>query len=64
LTALEAALGYRAKRIVRYVAQPSETEGLESISITVTRLSPKEVLEIENALKTLPGVARVDRPGI
>jgi putative Mg2+ transporter-C (MgtC) family protein len=27
LTALEAALGYRDRRIVRYVAKPSETEG-------------------------------------
>ena len=64
LTALEAALGYRAKRIVRYVAQPGETEGLENISITLTRLRPKEVSEIEEILKTLPGVTKVDRPGI
>jgi putative Mg2+ transporter-C (MgtC) family protein len=64
LTALEAALGYRARRIVRYVAKPSETEGLESISITLTRLSSKEVLEIENTLRTLSGVTKVDRPGI
>jgi putative Mg2+ transporter-C (MgtC) family protein len=64
LTALEAALGYRAKRIVRYVARPSETEGQESISITLTRLRPKEVSEIEEILKTLPGVTKVDRPGI
>jgi putative Mg2+ transporter-C (MgtC) family protein len=64
LTALEAALGYRAKRIVRYVARPSETEGQESISITLTRLRPKEVSEIEEILKALPGVTKVDRPGI
>jgi putative Mg2+ transporter-C (MgtC) family protein len=64
LTALEAALGYRAKRIVRYVARPSATEGQESISITLTRLRPKEVSEIEEILKTLPGVTKVDRPGI
>jgi putative Mg2+ transporter-C (MgtC) family protein len=63
LGALEAALGYRARRITRYVARPSETEGLESISITLTRLSPREIDEIQTLLKTLPGVNRVDRPG-
>jgi putative Mg2+ transporter-C (MgtC) family protein len=63
LSALEAALGYRAKRIVRYVARPSETEGLESISITLTRLSPREVSDIEGVLRSLKGVQRVDRPG-
>ncbi len=64
LAALEAALGYRARRIVRYVARPSDTEGLESISITLTRLAPREVEEIEHILRTLPGVSRVDRPGV
>jgi putative Mg2+ transporter-C (MgtC) family protein len=63
LGALEAALGYRARRITRYIARPSETEGLESISITLTRLSPREIDEIQTLLKTLPGVNRVDRPG-
>jgi putative Mg2+ transporter-C (MgtC) family protein len=64
LAALEAALGYRARRITRYVAQPSETEGQESISITLTRLSPGEVSEIEKDLAALPGVVKVDRPGL
>jgi putative Mg2+ transporter-C (MgtC) family protein len=64
LAALETALGYRATRIVRYVARPSDTEGLESVSITLTRLAPRDVQEIENILKSLPGVKRVDRPGI
>lgn len=63
LSALETALGYRAKRIVRYVARPSETEGLESISITLTRLSSLEVADIERVLRSLRGVQRVDRPG-
>jgi putative Mg2+ transporter-C (MgtC) family protein len=64
LAGLEAALGYRARRIVRYVAKPSEQEGFESISLTFTRLSPNEVAEIENTLRNLPGVAKVDRPGL
>jgi putative Mg2+ transporter-C (MgtC) family protein len=63
LGALEAALGYRARRISRYVARPSETAGLESVAITLTRLTPREIEEIENILRTLPGVSRVDRSG-
>jgi putative Mg2+ transporter-C (MgtC) family protein len=64
LAALENALGYRSRRIVRYISKPSETEGLDSVSITLTRLSPREVAEIETLLKALPGVKKVDRPGI
>jgi putative Mg2+ transporter-C (MgtC) family protein len=62
LAALDAALGYRAKRISRYVAAPSETAGLEDISITLTRMSPKEVTEIEQHLGQLNGVRKVSRP--
>ena len=43
IAAFDAALGYRARRITKYVAKPSEAVGLEDISITLTRLSPKEV---------------------
>jgi putative Mg2+ transporter-C (MgtC) family protein len=64
LTALEAALGYRAKRITRYVATPGETEDADSVSITLTRLSPKDIAEIEQILRTLPSVKTVSRPGI
>lgn len=60
LPALEAALGYRARRITRYIAQPGE-DG-ESIALTLTRLSPREVAEIEAVLRALPGVRRVERP--
>lgn len=61
LAALDAALGYRAKRVTRYVATPSETAGLEEISITLSRLYPKEVDEIERHLAQLKGVRRVFR---
>jgi putative Mg2+ transporter-C (MgtC) family protein len=64
IAALDAALGYRARRITKYVAQPSETPGLEDVSITLTRLSPKEVAEIEQTLEALPGVKKVHRPTI
>src|SRR5580704_10740142 len=55
LAALDAALGYKARRISRYIATPSETPGLENIAITLTRLSPKDVEEIEAALAQLRG---------
>jgi putative Mg2+ transporter-C (MgtC) family protein len=64
LTALDAALGYRAKRIIRYIAVPSETEGQETVPITLNRLSPKDVAEIETELAKLKGVRGVSRPSI
>jgi putative Mg2+ transporter-C (MgtC) family protein len=64
ITALEAALGYRSRRVVRYVAQPAEKEGQENVSITFGRLSPREFAEIETMLRRIPGVSKVDRPGI
>jgi putative Mg2+ transporter-C (MgtC) family protein len=62
IAALETALGYRARRIVRYVAKPSETPGLEDVSITLTRLSHKDVEEIERKLQRMSGVRKVMRP--
>jgi putative Mg2+ transporter-C (MgtC) family protein len=62
--ALEAALGYRGRRVIRYVARPSDTEGQENVSITFNRLSPAEVGEIEIMLRRIPGVVTVERPGI
>ena len=63
LAALDAALGYKARRVSRYVATPNETPGLEDVSVTMTRLSPKDVDEIEKLLASLQGVRRVSRPG-
>lgn len=62
VAALDTALGYRARRIVKYIAAPSETPGLEHVSITLTRLAPREIAEIETELARLPGVKRVSRP--
>jgi putative Mg2+ transporter-C (MgtC) family protein len=62
--ALEAALGYRGRRVVRYVARPSDTEGQENISLIFNRLSPAEVTEIELMLRRIPGVVTVQRPGL
>jgi putative Mg2+ transporter-C (MgtC) family protein len=61
VTALDAALGYRARRISRYVATPSETPGLEDVSLTLTRLSPKDIDDIEKQLIALGSVRRVVR---
>ena len=62
--ALEAALGYRGRRVIRYIARPSDTEGRENVSITFNRLSPAEVAEIEIMLRRIPGVVTVERPGL
>jgi putative Mg2+ transporter-C (MgtC) family protein len=61
IAALDTALGYRARRISRYIARPSETEGLEEVLITLTRLSPKDVEDIVADLTKIPGVRRVER---
>ncbi len=61
VAALEAALGYRARRITRYVARPGENEGTDEISITLTRLSPRDIEEIVRDLAKVPGVRRVSR---
>lgn len=62
LARLESLLGYRARRISRYIARPGEAAGTEEISLTVTRLSPREVEQIEAELRTLDGVRQVSRP--
>lgn len=64
IAALDTALGYRARRITKYVARPSETPGLEDVAITLTRLSPGEVEEIKRDLARVRGVRKVGRPAI
>ena len=64
IAALDTALGYRARRITKYVARPSETPGLEDVSITLTRLSAREVDEIRAELARLQGVRKVGAPSI
>jgi putative Mg2+ transporter-C (MgtC) family protein len=60
--ALEAALGYRARRITRYIAHPGGTEGVENITITLKGLAPRDIAEIEQELLRLKGVRQVERP--
>lgn len=57
---LEDALGYHARRIVRYVAQPNANG--DRVSLTLARLSPREFAEIEARLQALPGIRKADMP--
>jgi putative Mg2+ transporter-C (MgtC) family protein len=61
LSVLKDALGYRARRIIRYIAEPSAITGSQDIAITVHRLSAHEVAELERIVTLLPGVRRVTR---
>jgi len=61
--ALDAALGYRARRITRYVAVPGEEPGREDITVTLARLRPADIDEIVLQIAALPHVRGVDRRG-
>jgi putative Mg2+ transporter-C (MgtC) family protein len=54
---LDRALGYRAKRIIRYIAAP-QGEG-EEISIRMTRLPPDDVEAVSRILAGLPNIDEV-----
>ena len=61
INALEAALGYRAKRITRYVSEPEDDASTDTVSIAFQRLSPNDIAEIVTALRALPCVQDVER---
>jgi putative Mg2+ transporter-C (MgtC) family protein len=58
---LNEVLGYRARRITRYVSEPAESAGFDAISIVVTRLSPTDLVDMVKQLETLPGVRDVTK---
>jgi putative Mg2+ transporter-C (MgtC) family protein len=58
--ALDAALGYRAKRISRYVAKANE-DGRETVTITLNRLTHEDIDDIVRALQAMPHVSDVER---
>lgn len=60
LPALEDALGWRARRITRYVARPAD-DG-ETVVLTLSRLAPREIAEVERILRAVPGVRGISRP--
>jgi putative Mg2+ transporter-C (MgtC) family protein len=53
---LNQALGYRARRIVRYVSVPSADPQFEEVIITIKRLSADDVADIIRQLEALPEV--------
>jgi putative Mg2+ transporter-C (MgtC) family protein len=53
---LNNALGYRARRIVRYVSGPSSDPQFEEVIITIKRLSADDVADIIRQLEALPEV--------
>jgi putative Mg2+ transporter-C (MgtC) family protein len=61
INALEAALGYRARRITRYVSESEDDASTDTVSITFQRLSPDDIAQIVTALKALPCVQEVER---
>ncbi|HEX4111766.1 MAG TPA: MgtC/SapB family protein [Stellaceae bacterium] len=56
---LNQALGYRARRITRYVCTPAEDAEFDDILVTVTRLSANDIADIIRQLQTLPDVREV-----
>jgi putative Mg2+ transporter-C (MgtC) family protein len=56
IDALNQALGYRARRITRYVCTRAEDAEFDDILITVTRLSTTDIAEILGQLRALPDV--------
>jgi putative Mg2+ transporter-C (MgtC) family protein len=54
--ALDKALGYRARRITRYVGLKTEEGGIEQISVTFTHVSPGDIAEILHQLRGLTPV--------
>jgi putative Mg2+ transporter-C (MgtC) family protein len=56
---LDTALGYRARRVTRYVAQPGEDGAHDIVHLTLSRLSDADIAEVVAALKALPNVSDV-----
>jgi putative Mg2+ transporter-C (MgtC) family protein len=53
---LNNALGYRARRVTRYVSVPASDPQFEEITVTLQRLSSADVAEIVQQLEALPNV--------
>jgi putative Mg2+ transporter-C (MgtC) family protein len=56
---LNQALGYRARRITRYVCTPAEDAEFDDILVTVTRLSANDIADIVRQLQALPNIKEV-----
>jgi putative Mg2+ transporter-C (MgtC) family protein len=62
IEALNAALGYRARRITRYVCVQTADAGIDEIAITLGRLGANDVSEITQKLRALAFVLDVTKP--
>jgi putative Mg2+ transporter-C (MgtC) family protein len=56
LTAIEAALGYRARRIARFTSVQNADPALDDLCLTLVRLPASEVATIRETLSRLPSV--------
>jgi putative Mg2+ transporter-C (MgtC) family protein len=64
IDAIQSALGYRARRITRFVVMPGEDPEFDEVSIRVTRLSAADLKEMIGQLQALPHVHAVTQPSI
>jgi putative Mg2+ transporter-C (MgtC) family protein len=64
IDAIQSALGYRARRITRFVVMPGEDPEFDEVSIRVTRLSAGDLKEMIGQLQALPHVHAVTQPSI
>jgi len=64
IDAIQTALGYRARRITRFVVMPGEDPEFDEVSIRVTRLSAADLKEMMGQLQALPHVHAVTQPSI
>jgi putative Mg2+ transporter-C (MgtC) family protein len=60
---LNQVLGYRARRITRFISSPDEDGASDKIQISVTRLPTDELNDVLKTLETLPYVHKVIREG-
>jgi len=64
IDAIQTALGYRARRITRFVVMPGEEPEFDEIAIRVARLSAVDLKEMIGQLQALPHVHAVTQPTI
>lgn len=53
---LNNALGYRSRRVTRYVSVPASDPQFEEVTVTLQRLSSTDVTDIVHPLEALPNV--------
>ncbi len=56
---LNQTLGYRARRVTRYISSPSEDSAFDDVSISVAHLSANDIVDIVRQLEALPSVRDV-----